>query len=639
MNAVVSGQAGVGLLFDGPKLASIHRGRHEEVVERQEWEIRFLFGDASDLEFLEGVDLPTAHAHLERASAKADALQIVLILLDRTLSESTRRIAAVDLENLFDDPGVADFVERVLLAHPLPREVDPLDAISYCGATPRIAALLHQLHVLQADIEEVYLAWEQIPDEVFHERGRRNSVRWIYIREGLFKGLVINKGSEKAARGFFNKYRREVVGIPEHLTILEEWLKSLFQEPTVENYDPSDASWIKGSPAPSYYIYDAVFEKLEASLADTLAAPLPSVGPRVLWGELQSLPESERLRLVTRESRFQSVQFASHLIQMSHLLRYTNAEEMLHLAHLACLVADACTPTAAGSSAKLADINAWSWGQYGNALRVSGQLKNAEEAFVRAMLFFDVGTKDPMLKAKLSVLRSSLYLYSRRFDEAVSQAQEAANIYKNLGESGLYASALVTEALCLLYMGEAGRSCDLLNRAIPLIEAEEDPYLLLAACHNLVRCYIDLDRPDAALAVYSESKDLYREISDPLLLLRASWQEGQLLRDLGDLRTAETALLRARQGFMERGLMYEVAVVSLDLAALYVKLKSMDDLKEIVFALAPIFRALGLDREALASLLQLEEIAKKEKEALELIRALGFKLIRVAGKSSARDKT
>jgi hypothetical protein len=69
-------------------------------------------------------------------------------------------------------------------------------------------------------------------------------------------------------------------------------------------------------------------------------------------------------------------------------------------------------------------------------------------------------------------------------------------------------------------------------------------------------------------------------------------------------------------------LTYEAAAVSLDLAVIYLKLHRTQDLEETVVTTAPIFRALGVDREAIASLLQLQQLAHEEQRALELVRSV-----------------
>ena len=377
----------------------------------------------------------------------------------------------------------------------------------------------------------------------------------------------------------------------------------------------------------SVYDYGRAFAKAEQAITDFLtAAPPSAVDTQVLLEELDRAPHDLQMVQVENEERFSSPSLAQILIERSHAARYADPEAMLHWAQVARSIATRCAPESLGSTAKLSDLRARAWSQHGNSLRLVGRLREAEEAMVTAQGYLRTGTGDPALKAKLCEQIASLYTHQRRFDVAIETLNEAAEIYRQLGETHALARTLVQEAIATLYAGEAESAVSVLNRAIPLIDHEVDPHLLLAACHNLVRCYIDLDRPEQALSIYSETRTLYREFNDSLILLKAGWQEGQILRDLGHLRAAESALLRAQSGFMEQGLMYEVALVCLDLAALYVKLKAVEDLKQMVTTTVPIFRALGVDREALASLLQLQQVADQEQLALDLIRFLNARI-------------
>lgn len=384
------------------------------------------------------------------------------------------------------------------------------------------------------------------------------------------------------------------------------------------------------------YEYGRAFAKAEQAIDDFLtAAPAPLVPSEVLLEELDKAPLHLHLSRVEAGERFSNPRLAQILMERSHAARYADPEAMLHWAQLARSIATRCSPETLGSAARLADLRARTWSQYGNALRVAGRLRDAEEAMVTAHGYLKTGTGDPALKAKLCEQTASLYSFQRRFDAAIETLNEAAEIYRQIGETHALARTLVQEANATIYAGEAEGAVALLNRAIPLIDHEVDPHLLLAACHNLVRCYIDLNQPEQALSIYSETRNLYKEFDDSLILLRAGWQEGQLLRDLGHLRAAESALLRAQTGFMEQGLMYEVALVCLDLATLYVKLKAIEDLKQTVTATIPIFRALRVDREALASLLQLQQVGDQEKQALELIRFLNARIEPLAKRGGA----
>jgi tetratricopeptide (TPR) repeat protein len=402
----------------------------------------------------------------------------------------------------------------------------------------------------------------------------------------------------------------------------EERLERLLQ---ISTSDLGDAE--SGLSAVRTSSYDTAFGKAERSL-DAFFVPVRALeeAPELLLAELESLTPVEQIRLAGSDPRFAMPQLVHFFIDRSHAVRYQAPETMLHLSDLARTAAEACVPEASGGALRLADLRTWAWGHYGNSLRVCGRLREAEEALTRAAALREEGTGDPPLRARLLEQMSSLSAFQRRFEAAVSLADAASQIYRDLGEAHLLASSLIHKAIAALYSGETEMAVDTLNRAIPLIDHEGDPHLLLAACHNLVQCYIGLDMPEQALSIYSETRELYKEFSDSVIQLRVGWQEGQILRDLGHLRAAETSLLQARSGFMERGLTYEAAVVSLDLAALYVKMRSVEEVRQIVVAAVPIFRALGVDREALASLLQLQQVADQEQEALDLIRFLNARI-------------
>lgn len=400
-------------------------------------------------------------------------------------------------------------------------------------------------------------------------------------------------------------------------------LERLF-EPETDNA-PTEESWVRR--VTNEDDYSRAFELAERAVSAFLSPELrgPDSVAEVL-AKLDALPKDEQIRRVGPGGPDIGLSTIEALIGRSHDARFQDAEEMLHLAHLARVAADACSLDGAGNDLRLADLRTRAWAQYANALRVSGKPREAAEAFATAQRYRREGTGDPMLRAWLLVKLAPLAIFQGRFSEAVEECEEAAEIYRELGESHLLANTMVQKAIATLYSGDAEGAIRILNRAIPLIDHEEDPQLLLAACHNLIHCYIDLGRPDQALQLYSETRGLYREFDEPLILLRAAWQEGLLLRDLGHHRAAETALLRARKGYMERTLAYEVALVSLDLATVYVKLGLVEELKRTVMTTVPIFHALHVSLETLAALLQLQQVAGQEQQALELIRTLSTRI-------------
>jgi tetratricopeptide (TPR) repeat protein len=394
------------------------------------------------------------------------------------------------------------------------------------------------------------------------------------------------------------------------------------------------------SAAAQGYDYDQAFTNAETATAEFLAAERPAEQPGgrtvdALVAELGFLPAEEQTRRVA-EPRFAHLRLVHRLIERSHEARHRDASAMLHFANLARLAADACSAGAEGSRRRLADLRALAWGQYGNALRVHARLADAESALAQAESWRAQGTGDPLVRARLLNYLVTARITERRIESAIALVEEASQIYRDLGETHELAITMVQRGNALTHIGELEQAMRLFSRAIPLIDQERDPHLLLTALHNLVYCYIDLDRPEEALTLQAENRELYAEVGDDLILLRATWQEGELLRALGRLSNAEAALLRARQGFLDRELPFEAALLSLDLAAVYLKMGRTQETRRTVEEAVPIFRSIGVGRETIAALLQLQAVADREQQALSLIRLISAQLGRMPGRFGAK---
>ncbi len=97
------------------------------------------------------------------------------------------------------------------------------------------------------------------------------------------------------------------------------------------------------------------------------------------------------------------------------------------------------------------------------------------------------------------------------------------------------------------------------------------------------------------------------------------------MSELGRLQEAEAKFSCVLEGFIERDLAYEAAVVSLDIAAIDLKLGRTAEVKRRLGDLLPIFRSLGVRSELLASLIQLQQ-AEDQSKVLKLIRRLSREL-------------
>jgi len=174
--------------------------------------------------------------------------------------------------------------------------------------------------------------------------------------------------------------------------------------------------------------------------------------------------------------------------------------------------------------------------------------------------------------------------------------------------------------------GELEQSLQAIRQAVRLLEAQDDHWLQYVATHQFATRLTDSGRAEEAQSLLPEVRRLVRESGNRFDRLRVLWLEGRIQRCLGRFELAEEALRQVRAGFIDAEIGYDVALVSLDLAALYLETGRTAEVKELAAEMLPQFAARQIHREALAAIALFEQAARKERATLALVQEISSKV-------------
>jgi tetratricopeptide (TPR) repeat protein len=156
------------------------------------------------------------------------------------------------------------------------------------------------------------------------------------------------------------------------------------------------------------------------------------------------------------------------------------------------------------------------------------------------------------------------------------------------------------------------QAIEAVTAALEAIPPDLEPRLYLYGRFNLAAYLMQSGQYERAADLIAIDEDLYRRFSEPWLTLHLHWLQGRIAYGLGDFATAEKAYLKARQGFLQQGIGYDSAMISLDLALLYLREGRSEDVKTLAEEMLPIFQAQDVHREAIAALLLFQDAARRD---------------------------
>ncbi|HSK80410.1 MAG TPA: tetratricopeptide repeat protein [Thermoanaerobaculia bacterium] len=363
-------------------------------------------------------------------------------------------------------------------------------------------------------------------------------------------------------------------------------------------------------------------ESLERSTKDLKSRELALRKERneapALYVELTELPSGQREFLLRNVPRFHTWGLFELLVQRSWEMAVGSPAYSEELARLAILVSECLRPDAYNMEL-VEDLRARAWAYIGNAQRVRSDLQGAEQSFEVAYYHLQKGTRELLERAIFLDLKASLLRDQRRFDGATRLLRRAISIFLQEGEEHRAGRSLVKLSTVYDDSGRPEDAIPALSEALGLIDPEQEPRLLLSAWHNLSFVLADLGRFLEAQSLYRKARPLYRELSDAWTQNRRKWLKAKILHGLGQSFQAEALYLAAQTGFIEEGIPYDTALVSLELATLYAGQGRTAELRRLAEQMVPIFASRQIHREALAALAYLKQAAEAEKASFELV--------------------
>lgn len=351
--------------------------------------------------------------------------------------------------------------------------------------------------------------------------------------------------------------------------------------------------------------YDAALDRFEVALRrSVLELETTTESTEALLAELDRVPVRQQEILDGDGRRYCRPGLCEALVRRSFALRFRDLEECLRQARLGAVIGGRLEPGDRASTAERAEIAALrcrSLAQLSNALRIGGDLAGADAALASAHGILLQETVAPPVVAEVCEVSGALRCYQRRFAEALSFYDGALSIYRDLGDPGVVARALVGQAIAHSYSAEPEAALTLLWEALPKI-GPGNPRLTLAACHTLISCLVDAGRIEEAVHYLGEAGPLFDQHGDRLTRLRRRWLEGKLRMGQGDYAAAARLLESAHRRYLALGMPYDAAVLSLDLATCHLVLGRRGEVRRLMQLAVPVFKSLGIERELLAAL-------------------------------------
>ncbi len=248
------------------------------------------------------------------------------------------------------------------------------------------------------------------------------------------------------------------------------------------------------------------------------------------------------------------------------------------------------------------ELQVRSYVTHASALRATGQLGAAEATYGTARRLAEDGIR-PSEEARLKIRLAVLRIDQHKLDEAHELCQEAIEVYESAKDRRRLATAYTILGLAQCTAGDFYEAIESFGEVLANPAADERASH--AAVFNLAYAFTHSTDPGAVVTAQrwiAKARKAIRNQRRTLLRNKLTLIEGKLYLKLGLDRHAERLFRRARNGFMNLGAPFELAMASLDLSTVLHREERWPEFEEMAAETYNRFRELSADTEATAAL-------------------------------------
>jgi tetratricopeptide (TPR) repeat protein len=357
-----------------------------------------------------------------------------------------------------------------------------------------------------------------------------------------------------------------------------------------------------------------------------------SVRRNALWADDRALGASERAEMELSLPEERGGRTVTQVAKQCEVI-FQNARELRaqpKIMVLACGFAVSVAEELGTEDAAALGLQARSWAELANAKRLTSDFEGASQAF--AMAYERLGemgrrrARDPLLMARVMDLDASLRNQQRRYGDATQLLAWAHDIYLEHGDEQAAGRVLVKQGAVHGEAHEHEAAIETTLRGLELMDYDRDSEAYFRGLHNIVDAYASLGHYREARELLEDGRPLYEVHATGVVLLAVRGIEGRIAAGLGEFLPAVRAFTAARDGFADRELPYDAALVSLELALLWLEHGNYGALRKVLDEILLLFHTLDIERDAVAAVFVLYEAARKKEVTEALVRATAERL-------------